>query len=897
MRWRDTFGRPVTMTLAASVAMSAWFGGPMAAVAQAAPADEALVEDFAYPDRDKLLAEKGLKLVSGDGNIMLADCKSDGGLVRINSRTSGDVCFAVSGATGYLSMEIERTYLAKSDDGDVVATVRTDDPRTNGSKVEKVDLEPGKWKSLGEGLDPKLSSTLLELSVGQGKPGPELSGDSARPWLARVTVNQPGHKGGRNCSAALVDSSWILTAAGCFSGSAAKSALGEGAPKGSVTAVFAGKAPVKINYLVPRDDRDVVLARLATPVSGITPATLAGSAPADGTALEAAGYGRSDTAWVPRGPHASRTTQAKATDTEVELTGGRMCKGDAGGPIVDGSGRITAVQSRADHAGCLGQSGEGKSATAARTDNITEWLDAGVSSTKDRFSLDEAAGSRRVSGGASGEVVAELGGGAESGAAGKSGSALRLDGTSGFAATTGPVVDTTKSFSVAAWVKLDDKDKNYTFLSQAGDRASGFQVYYSQHYDKWVLNRHATDTDDTKIVRAMSKDVAKAGAWTHLAGSYDAAKQTLSLFVNGKLQESVKFTTPWRAKGGLQLGRLLYKGAWAEHAHGLIDDVRTVQSPVAEADVAAMSRGELPAHLKELASFSLDEGVGSRRVSGGVPGEFAAVLGGGAELGAAGKSGSALRLDGTSGFAATAGPVVDTTKSFSVAAWVKLDDKDRNYTFLSQAGDRASGFQVYYSKAYDRWVFNRHATDTDDTKIVRAVSKDVAKAGEWTHLAGSYDAAKQSLSLFVDGRLQESVKFTAPWRAEGGLQLGRLLYKGVWAEHAQGLIDDVRTVQSPVAEADVAALSRGEVPGHVQELASFALDEARGSVRAGGGKNAGAVASVAGGGAELGVAGKVGTALHLDGTSGFAATAGPVVDTAKSFSVSAWVKLDNKDGN
>ncbi|MEU7191061.1 LamG-like jellyroll fold domain-containing protein, partial [Streptomyces sp. NPDC045369] len=663
MRWRDTFGRPVTVTLAASVAMAAWIGGPMAATAQAAPVEGpgSLVEDFAYPDRDKLLAEKGLKLVSGDGNITLADCKTDGSLVRINSRTSGDVCFAVSGATGYLSMEIERAYLAKADDGDVVATVRTDDPRTNGSKVEKVDLEPGKWKSVGEGLDPKLSATLLELSVGQGKPGPVLSGDSVRPWLARVTVNQPGHKDGRNCSAALVDSSWILTAASCLGGSAAMPALGEGAPKDSVTAAFAGKAPVKVNYLLSRGDRDVVLARLATPVTDITPATLTSSAPADGAALEAAGYGRSDTVWVPRGPHASKTTQAKATDAEVELTGGRMCKGDAGGPIVDGSGRITAVQSRADHAGCLGQPGESQTATAARTDNITEWLDAGVSSRKDRFSLDEGAGSRHVSGGASSGVVAELGGGAELGAAGKFGSALRLNGTSGFAATAGPVVDTTKSFSVSAWVKLDNKNKNYTFLSQAGDHASGFQIYYSQHYDKWVFNRHASDADDTKIVRAMSKDVAKAGEWTHLAGSYDADTQTLSLFVNGKLQESVKFTTPWRAKGGLQLGRLFYKGAWQENAHGLIDGVHAVQSPVAEADVAAMSRGDMPTYLKELASFSLDEGVGSGRVSGGVPGEFVAELGGGAELGAAGKSGSGLRLDGASGFAATAGPVVDTT--------------------------------------------------------------------------------------------------------------------------------------------------------------------------------------------------------------------------------------------
>uniref|UniRef100_UPI00056C100D hypothetical protein n=1 Tax=Streptomyces albus TaxID=1888 RepID=UPI00056C100D len=76
-----------------------------------------------------------------------------------------------------------------------------------------------------------------------------------------------------------------------------------------------------------------------------------------------------------------------------------------------------------------------------------------------------------------------------------------------------------------------------------------------------------------------------------------------------------------------------------------------------------------------------DEGAGSRRVLGGEAEEFAAAVAGGAQFGAVGRKGSALGLDGSSGYAATAGPVVDTTKSFSVSAWVKLDDKDGNYTF------------------------------------------------------------------------------------------------------------------------------------------------------------------------------------------------------------------------
>ncbi|WP_028808667.1 hypothetical protein [Streptomyces canus] len=62
------------------------------------------------------------------------------------------------------------------------------------------------------------------------------------------------------------------------------------------------------------------------------------------------------------------------------------------------------------------------------------------------------------------------------------------------------------------------------------------------------------------------------------------------------------------------------------------------------------------------------------------------------------------KLNGTSAHLATSGPVLDTIKSFSVSAWVRLTKKDVNYTALSQAGANAAGFQLYYSTAYDAWI-------------------------------------------------------------------------------------------------------------------------------------------------------------------------------------------------
>ncbi|MFH8344006.1 LamG-like jellyroll fold domain-containing protein [Streptomyces sp. NPDC018045] len=772
---------------ATSTSPAALLPPSMATVADGEP--DYAIEDFAYPGADRIKAEKGITLKRGDGHIVLAECGSSAGLMEVWSRKNDKTCFKTTGAAGYLALEIPAVFAVKGS-ADQAADITLTGPD---NKKQEVKVPKDEWTPVGESTDPQAREHLLvEISIGSYKPA-ALTGDAARPWLTRVTVNTPGHEGGRSCSGALVDRTWVLTAASCFTDSPAQALRAKAAPALDATATFAGRAPVKINYLIPRGDRDVLLARLDTPVTDITPATLAGSPSAGGATLTAAGYGRTDTVWTPQSPHHTSVTRATATATTLGLTGGRICKGDTGGPVLDANGRIAGVQSRAAHAGCLGQTGQGDSAIAARTDNIVPWLDGSTFSGKARFGLDESAGARRVQGGTAEEFTARPAGGAELGVAGKTGTALQLNGTSAYAATSGPVVDTTKSFSVSAWVKLGDKDRNYTLLSQAGNRASGFQLYYSKHYDKWIFNRHVKDADDTTIARATSKDIAKSGAWTHLAGSYDAAKKTVSLFVDGKLQESTAFTTPWRASGGLQIGRLLYKGAWQENTLGVVDDVRVAQSAITAADAASISGGDLPAHVQELASFPLDEKSGSATVSGGKgAGPVATLAGGGAELGVSGKVGTALHLNGTTAYAATAGPVVDTTKSFSVSAWVKLDNKDRNYTFLSQAGNHASGFQLYYSKAYDKWVFNRHAKDADDTQIVRSTSTDVAQTGVWTQLTGVYDAAAKKIQLFVDGKPQTAAEFTTPWRAAGALQLGRLFYQGDWQEYTAGTVDNLR---------------------------------------------------------------------------------------------------------
>lgn len=97
----------------------------------------------------------------------------------------------------------------------------------------------------------------------------------------------------RGCSAALVHQQWLLTATSCFAatpGGEVKS----GKPALKSTATLGGKT-LGIVEVVPRDDRDVAMVRLAEPVTTVEPVRLAADAPVAAETLLGAGFGRTRT--------------------------------------------------------------------------------------------------------------------------------------------------------------------------------------------------------------------------------------------------------------------------------------------------------------------------------------------------------------------------------------------------------------------------------------------------------------------------------------------------------------------------------------------------------------------------------------------------------------------------
>ncbi|RAJ71344.1 concanavalin A-like lectin/glucanase superfamily protein [Streptomyces sp. Amel2xB2] len=102
------------------------------------------------------------------------------------------------------------------------------------------------------------------------------------------------------------------------------------------------------------------------------------------------------------------------------------------------------------------------------------------------------------------------------------------------------------------------------------------------------------------------------------------------------------------------------------------------------------------------------------------------------------------------------GPVVDTTKSFSVSARAKMNDTEDFQTVVSQDAAHISGFSLQYDPDSDRWEMIMPEEDAADAELLQAGSGPGPAPDRWTYLTGVYDADAGEIRLFVDGRLEDT---------------------------------------------------------------------------------------------------------------------------------------------
>jgi hypothetical protein len=398
---------------------------------------------------------------------------------------------------------------------------------------------------------------------------------------------------------------------------------------------------------------------------------------------------------------------------------------------------------------------------------------------------------------------------------------------SGYADSSGPVVNSQSSFTVSAWAYPTDDTAFRAVLSQTGSDSKGFSLYYSPSIGRWVFLMHWYENGTRKYIGANAD--ATPGitlkAWTHLAGVYDGDAHTLSLFVNGKRQgDPVPVPDaglPTVVDGGFQVGRAgTTGGAYNNYWKGRIDEVATYQSALPDAEVAKVAKlltADGTARAVELVAAWQPQGsTGTAALADTVSGYGRPLqMNGGAAV-----TDDAIVLDGADDSVTTPGPLVDDRESFTVTTEVELDrtvldGKADGYAaqVLGQRSADGSAWGLWYQRTGSEeyvdeetgdlltrpvgfWRFGRLNDDGSFT----AVDSEEAAADGAVRLTGVYDAQEGTIRLYLASvQNGEDTAYTAVVGA-GQFAGGMGFVDGTWGHHLPGRITDIRVWAGAAAD-------------------------------------------------------------------------------------------------
>jgi len=186
----------------------------------------------------------------------------------------------------------------------------------------------------------------------------------------------------------------------------------------------------------------------------------------------------------------------------------------------------------------------------------------------------------------------------------------------------------------------------------------------------------------------------------------------------------------------------------------------------------------------------------------------------------AGGAGAELAFDGKSSFGAAGVNVLDSSSTFTAAAWVKPSAVDKDFTVLSEVGEHDAALSLGYVAKTKAWALTHAQSDglptaqkPDPAPIVLTSTNQLpVAAGKWTFVAVVYDGVSQQTSLYVDGARVASARLTEMWAATAGLQIGRQKVNGVWSGYFPGSLGAMRLYRGALTYSDLDTLRTTSQP-------------------------------------------------------------------------------------
>ncbi|WP_405983818.1 hypothetical protein [Streptomyces sp. NBC_00872] len=118
------------------------------------------VEDFSYPNAEKIEAETGATLKRGDGHLLMTSCDGNEDILIMSRDGQLDFCFNVIAKPAYLALEIPQAYGIWTSDDPVKTTIRAADGTTT-----VINAPANNFTGYGESGQVVNPSSLIELRV------------------------------------------------------------------------------------------------------------------------------------------------------------------------------------------------------------------------------------------------------------------------------------------------------------------------------------------------------------------------------------------------------------------------------------------------------------------------------------------------------------------------------------------------------------------------------------------------------------------------------------------------------------------------------------------------------------------------------------------------------------
>jgi hypothetical protein len=386
-----------------------------------------------------------------------------------------------------------------------------------------------------------------------------------------------------------------------------------------------------------------------------------------------------------------------------------------------------------------------------------------------------------------------------------------------------------EEFTLEAWVRpASSTDKLAPILGKTTGGGSGSA---SLSYYLYAGNSESRPFGEVQhTLGTGSRATAPTGltgqTWTHLALTYDGAKERL--YVNGVQVAETTTEAPVTTTGELQIGA---ETEHAEYFSGRIDEVRIYNRALEGAEVGADM--EVPIETPRsgpVASYSFDEGEAGVTTVEDTSGHGHAATIEGAKW-ARGRYGGGLEFKGSEHDVVKipASSELNFEEESTLEAWVRpASSTDKLAPIVGKTTGGGSGSA---SLSYYLYAGNSESKPYGEVQHVlgtgkKATASSPPPGATWTHLALTYDGAKER--LYVNGVQVAETTTEAPVTTTGELQIGAETEHGEWFS---GRIDEVRIYNRALNGGEVGAdMETPIVTPRQGPVAAWSFDEGEAGV-------------------------------------------------------------------